>query len=62
MPEVTDVNVRLARVEQIKDFRLLDTDFSPESGELTYTLKLKRRVIESRHAALIAAMYAHHPV
>jgi long-chain acyl-CoA synthetase len=60
--EVTDVNVRLARVEQIKDFRLLDTDFSPESGELTYTLKLKRRVIEARHAALIAAMYAHHPV
>ncbi|MFN3430301.1 MAG: AMP-dependent synthetase/ligase [Candidatus Sericytochromatia bacterium] len=60
--EVTDVNVRLARVEQIKDFRLLDTDFSAESGELTYTLKLKRRVIEARHAALIAAMYAHHPV
>jgi long-chain acyl-CoA synthetase len=57
--EVAVVNARLARVEQIKDFRLLDSDFSPESGELTYTLKLKRRVIETRHAALIGAMY--HP-
>jgi long-chain acyl-CoA synthetase len=55
--EVADVNARLARVEQIKDFRLLDSDFSTETGELTFTLKLKRRVIETRHAALLAAMY-----
>jgi long-chain acyl-CoA synthetase len=57
--EVAEVNAGPARVEQIKDFRLLDSDFSPESGELTYTLKLKRRVIEARHAALIGAMYDH---
>jgi long-chain acyl-CoA synthetase len=52
------VNRNLARVEQVRDFRVLDRPFSIEAGELTPTLKLKRTVIEARHAALVEEMYA----
>ena len=53
----------LARFEQVKAFRLLSRPLSVETGELTPTLKVKRRVIERRFAALIDAMYeqAEHP-
>src|SRR5687768_17904629 len=43
------VNATLPRYEQIKYFDLLEEDFTPETGELTVTLKLKRRAIEDRH-------------
>ncbi|MGB6198610.1 MAG: long-chain fatty acid--CoA ligase [Candidatus Acidiferrales bacterium] len=48
----------LARYETIKRFALLPDDFTFENGELTYTMKLKRRVIEQKYAALIDRMYA----
>jgi long-chain acyl-CoA synthetase len=47
-----------ASYEKIKRFTLLATPFSMETGELTDTLKLRRRVIAARYAPQIAAMYA----
>jgi len=46
-----------ARVEQIRKFTLLDTPWAQETGELTPTLKLKRRVINQKYARVIDAMY-----
>ncbi len=48
----------LARYETPKKVLLLEHDFSVENGELTPTLKVKRRVIERRYAAIINAAYA----
>lgn len=56
--QVSVVNERLARFEQIKNFRLLDQDFATDTGEITLTFKLKRRVIESKYRHLLDAMYA----
>jgi len=46
-----------ARVEQVRAFRVLPREFSIESGELTPTLKLKRKVINQHYAELIEDMY-----
>ena len=51
-------NAKLARPEQVKAFRVLPTGWTPESGELTPTLKLRRRVVAERYAETIAALYA----
>ncbi len=55
--EIDTVNKDFARVEQIKDFRLIDILLTAEDDELTPTLKLKRSFVETKHAALIADMY-----
>ncbi|MBN8291962.1 long-chain fatty acid--CoA ligase [Rhodobacter sp. NTK016B] len=55
--EVDAVNKEFARVEQIKDFRLIDVLLTAEDEELTATMKLKRATVETRHKALIDAMY-----
>ncbi|WP_040926623.1 AMP-dependent synthetase/ligase [Saccharomonospora marina] len=55
---VEAANERLARAEQVKRYQLLSKAWSPESGELTPTLKLKRRVISQRYGSDIAALYA----
>ncbi|QWF82619.1 AMP-dependent synthetase/ligase [Amycolatopsis sp. CA-230715] len=54
---VESANARLARIEQIKRYHLVRASWTPESGELTPTLKLKRRVINERYAAELAALY-----
>ena len=46
-----------ARVEQIRKFKLLNAEWSQETDELTPTLKIKRRVINSKYASEIEAMY-----
>ncbi len=51
-------NQRLARVEQIKKFRIVPGDWLPGGDELTPTMKLKRRPIAEKYAELIEAMYA----
>lgn len=51
------VNPQFARVEQIRKFTLLPRPFSVEGGEMTPTLKLKRKVICDMHLDEIAAMY-----
>ncbi|HVA93842.1 MAG TPA: long-chain fatty acid--CoA ligase [Candidatus Dormibacteraeota bacterium] len=56
--EVARVNATLAQYETIKRFALLDHDFTFDGGQLTYTLKLKRRVIEQRYAEIIEGLYA----
>jgi long-chain acyl-CoA synthetase len=55
---VADVNERLGRAEQIKRFAILSRDFSMEAGEVTPTLKLKRRVCEQHFRDEIDALYA----
>jgi long-chain acyl-CoA synthetase len=54
---VDHVNAALARHETIKRFAVLDAEFSVERGELTPSLKLKRRVVERRHAAVLDSLY-----
>jgi long-subunit acyl-CoA synthetase (AMP-forming) len=51
-------NAKLARVEQIKRFRLLPGEWQPGGEELTPTSKLRRRPIERRYAAEIEGLYA----
>lgn len=55
---VDAANERLARVEQVKRYHVLARAWTPESGELTPTLKLKRRIITSRYRSDIEALYA----
>ncbi len=50
-------NAKYAQVEQIKKFALLEQDLSQESGELTPTLKLKRRVVNERYEDVFEALY-----
>ena len=50
-------NEHLARVEQVKKYVLLPDEWTPESGELTPTMKLKRRVIHDKHADEIASLF-----
>lgn len=56
--EVEQVNSKLAQYETIKRFALIDHDFTFDGGQLTYTLKLKRRVIAERYARIIEGLYA----
>jgi len=55
---VARVNADLARYEQVREFRVLDSTLSIEGGHLTPTLKLKRRVIDVQFADLIDQIYA----
>ncbi|MGZ5214853.1 MAG: AMP-dependent synthetase/ligase [Caldimonas sp.] len=56
--EISRVNAKFARVEQIKKFCLLETQLSAEDEELTPTMKLKRKLVEAKYADRIEAMYA----
>ena len=58
---VDDVNRDRTRVEQIKRFVILPRDFSQEEGEVTPTLKLRRRVIHEHFADEIEKLYAGEP-
>jgi long-chain acyl-CoA synthetase len=55
--EVQKVNAKFARVEQIKAFRLLETQLGAEDEELTPTMKLKRSLVQKKYADLIESMY-----
>lgn len=52
------VNEKFSRVEQIKQFRLLDAPLAPGDDALTPTMKLKRDILAARHQELIDGMYA----
>jgi long-chain acyl-CoA synthetase len=55
--EIERLTESLAQYEKPKRFALLEQDFSYQNGELTYTLKMKRRVIEQRYADVIERLY-----
>jgi long-subunit acyl-CoA synthetase (AMP-forming) len=55
---VEAANARLSRVEQIKKYRILETDWLPGGDELTPTMKLKRRSIGEKYAPVIEELYA----
>jgi len=54
---IDDLNATLNRWETIKEFRILDHEFSVETGEVTPNLKVKRKVVESMYAELLDSMY-----
>jgi long-chain acyl-CoA synthetase len=54
---VDEANARYAKVAQVKKFTILGHDLSPETGELTATLKVKRRVVETKYADMFDALY-----
>ena len=54
---IDEVNKKFARVEQIKKFFLLDTQLTAEDEELTPTMKLKRKLVQTKYAPQIEAMY-----
>ena len=56
--EIDKVNAKFARVEQIKSFRLLETQLTAEDEELTPTMKLKRSFVQKKYAPLIDSMYS----
>ena len=53
-----DVNPHLARYETLKRFEILDRELSEEAGELTPTMKIKRKAVNEHFGALIESMYA----
>lgn len=55
---VKEMQKELAKFEQVKKFQLMASPFTNEKGELTPTLKLKRKVIQQRYSALIEGMYS----
>ena len=56
--EVKRLTAHLAQYETIKRFALLPEDFTFDSGTLTFTLKLKRRVVEEKYRSVIESLYA----
>jgi len=56
--QLDGVNANLARVQTIKKFIILPEELSIEGGELTPTMKLKRRIVNEKYAAEIESLYA----
>lgn len=54
---VERANAALARYESVRKYKVLATDFTTESGELTPTQKMKRKVINENHADIIESLY-----
>jgi len=54
---IGEINKGLASFEQVKRFALLGTDFSQETGELTPTLKIRRKVVVGKYGHLLDALY-----
>jgi long-subunit acyl-CoA synthetase (AMP-forming) len=56
--QVEEMNRDLARYEQIKKFTLLPNELTTDGGELTPTMKLKRRVIHEKYGEIIESLYS----
>ena len=54
---VATVNERLARVQQVKQWRLLPVEWTAETEELTPTLKLRRRIVHAKYADVLDTLY-----
>ena len=55
--KIDEVNQSLARVEQVKKFKVLPKPFGIDTGELTPTMKIKRKVVAQKYASEIDSMY-----
>ncbi len=55
---IDELNTSLNRWETIKQFRVLDHDFTVETGELTPSQKVKRRVVENMYSEILDGMYS----
>lgn len=55
---IKEMQQELAKFEQVKKFKLMEMPFTNEKGELTPTLKLKRKVIQQRYSSIIESMYS----
>jgi long-chain acyl-CoA synthetase len=55
--DINNLQRDLAKYEQVRRFKLLSTPFTIENGDLTPTLKVKRKVVEQRYSELIESMY-----
>lgn len=55
---IDEANQTVSRVEQIKKWIIVQDEWTPDSGEVTPSLKLKRRVVHERYADVIDSMYA----
>jgi len=58
LSEVKEINKTLGQHEEIKRFRLIADSWSPQTGELSQTLKLKRKVIAAKYKMLIEEIFA----
>ena len=56
--QIDDVNEKLARVQTIKRFAIIPGEFTIDGGELTPTMKIKRKVVTAKYEAIIERMYA----
>jgi long-chain acyl-CoA synthetase len=56
-PLIDTLNADLARYETIKKYAILDADFSQEAGDLTPTMKVKRRVVEAKYKDVLDGFY-----
>ena len=56
--QIEAVNRKYARVEQVKKFKILPSDFSQEGGELTPTMKVKRAVVADKYEQEIEGLYS----
>ena len=58
---INELNAELAPFETIKKFELLDRDLSADAGELTPTLKVRRKIVSQTFAEVIESMYTGAP-
>jgi long-chain acyl-CoA synthetase len=56
--EITDYSKELASYEKIRNFRLIPHEFTIEDGEITPTLKVKRRIVTKKYQNLIDEMFS----
>jgi long-chain acyl-CoA synthetase len=56
-PYFTEVNKTLAKYESVKKFEVLPKDLSIDAGEMTPSLKVKRKVVEKKYGNLLDKMY-----
>lgn len=54
---IDQMNARLNRWETIKDFRILDRDLTVENGEVTPSMKVRRKAVETAYRPLLDTMY-----
>jgi long-chain acyl-CoA synthetase len=54
---VDEVNAELPSYSTVKDFAILPADFTVESGELTASLKVRRKIVETKYADVLDAVY-----